>query len=116
MQEMLAPTSNIVGLGLGKKVALITDGRFSGGTRGACVGHISPEAAARGPIAALRNGDMITIDIPNRKVSVVLSDEEIEKRLKGLPDFKLKTRSRWLSRYANLVTSANTGAILQSDL
>ncbi len=113
MQEMLAPTSNIVGMGLGKKVALITDGRFSGGTRGACIGHISPEAAAKGPIAALENGDIIKIDIPNRKIEVMLSNEEIKKRLDALPEFKPKTSSKWLQRYSKLVTSANTGAVLK---
>jgi dihydroxy-acid dehydratase len=113
MQEMLSPTSNIVGMGLGEKVALITDGRFSGGTKGACVGHISPEAAAKGPIAALTNGDMITIDIPNRKISVDLSDEEIKKRLSLLSEFKPKFTKGWLARYSRMVTSANTGAVLK---
>jgi dihydroxy-acid dehydratase len=113
MQEMLAPTSNIVGMGLGKKVALITDGRFSGGTLGACIGHISPEAAAGGPIAALRNGDMITIDIPNNKIDVDLSDEEIKKRIKDLPEHIPKINHGWLKRYSKLVTSANTGAVFK---
>ena len=115
MQEMLAPTSNIMGMGLEKSVALITDGRFSGGTRGACVGHISPEAAAHGPIAALKKGDMITVDIPNRKLSVDLQSEEIEARLKKLPPFKPKIKTGWLARYAKLVSSANTGAVLKVD-
>ncbi|MBT6821095.1 dihydroxy-acid dehydratase [archaeon] len=113
MQEMLAPTSNIVGMGLGKKVALITDGRLSGGTLGACIGHISPEAAAGGPIAALRNGDMITIDIPNNKIDVDLSDEEIKKRIKDLPEHIPKINHGWLKRYSKLVTSANTGAVFK---
>jgi dihydroxy-acid dehydratase len=113
MQEMLAPTANIVGMGLGTKVALITDGRFSGGTRGACIGHVSPEAAAGGPIAALRNGDTIHIDIPNHRLDVDLSDGEIERRLAGARPPEREIPSRWLRRYASLVTSANTGAILR---
>jgi dihydroxy-acid dehydratase len=114
MPEMLSPTSAIMGLGLGDKVALITDGRFSGGTRGACIGHISPEAAERGPIAALRNGDVIKIDIPNRTLNVELSDEEISKRLNALPPFEPKIKSGYLARYARMVSSANTGAILKN--
>ena len=113
MQEMLAPTSAIMGMGLGESVALITDGRFSGGTRGACIGHVSPEAAARGPIAALQDGDMITIDLDNRTLDVDLSDEEIEARLSALPPFKSEINSSWLRRYSKLVTSAHTGAILE---
>jgi dihydroxy-acid dehydratase len=113
MQEMLSPTSALMGMGLGDKVALITDGRFSGGTRGACVGHISPEAAARGPIAALVNGDRIEIDLENRKLEVHLSEAEIQERLQALPTFEPKVKSRWLRRYTKLVTSASTGAILR---
>jgi dihydroxy-acid dehydratase len=113
MQEMLAPTANIMGMGLGDKVALITDGRFSGGTRGACVGHVSPEAAERGPIAALRDGDIIHIDIGNHRLDVELSDEEIRRRLEELPPFRPRTTSPWLRRYAHFVTSAHTGAILR---
>ncbi|MCX7797938.1 MAG: dihydroxy-acid dehydratase [Melioribacter sp.] len=112
MPEMLAPTSEIMGMGLGDKVALITDGRFSGGTRGACIGHISPEAAERGPIAALRDGDIISIDIPNYSLNVELSDEEIQKRLSELPKFKPKINNGYLGRYSRMVTSAHTGAIL----
>jgi dihydroxy-acid dehydratase len=112
MQEMLSPTSAIMGMGLGDKVALITDGRFSGGTRGACIGHISPEAAANGPIAALRPGDRIEIDIQAHKLAVHLSAEEIQSRLAALPPFQLRTTSRWLRRYAHFVTSADTGAVL----
>ena len=115
MPEMLAPTSTIMGLGLGDKVALITDGRFSGGTRGACVGHISPEAAEKGPIAAIQNGDLITIDIPNNSIQVNLSDKEIKNRLDKLPKFKQNIKSSYLRRYSKLVTSANTGAILKSN-
>jgi dihydroxy-acid dehydratase len=114
MPEMLSPTSNIMGMGLGDKVALITDGRFSGGTRGACIGHISPEAAERGPIAALRNGDIIKIDIPNRSISVELDENEIGLRLKSLPAFVPKIKSGYLARYARMVSSANTGAILKN--
>jgi len=113
MPEMLSPTSAIVGMGLGDKVALITDGRFSGGTRGACVGHVSPEAAEKGPIAAVENGDLITIDIPNKKIFVHLGDEEINKRLDLLPDFKPKITKGYLGRYTQMVTSANTGAIVK---
>lgn len=114
MPEMLAPTSAIMGQGLGDKVALITDGRFSGGTRGACIGHVSPEAAERGPIAALQNGDKITINIPNHTISVELSDEEINARLNNLPPFEPKITKGYLARYAKMVTSANTGAILKT--
>lgn len=112
MQEMLSPTSAIMGMGLGEKVALITDGRFSGGTRGACIGHISPEAAARGPIAALQDGDMIEIDLKARTLNVKLNDEEIEARLSALPVFSPETQSSWLRRYARMVTSADKGAVL----
>lgn len=112
MPEMLAPTSALVGMGLGDKVALVTDGRFSGGTRGACIGHVSPEAAEGGPVAALRNGDVIHIDILGHRLSVELSDEEIEARLRELPPFELKIKSGYLGRYARMVTSANTGAVM----
>jgi dihydroxy-acid dehydratase len=114
MQEMLSPTSAIMGMGLGDKVALITDGRFSGGTRGACIGHVSPEAAAGGPIAALCSGDIIAIDLVGRRLDVRLSDEEIQGRLAALPPFQSKTTSKWLKRYSYFVTSADTGAVLQS--
>ena len=115
MQEMLSPTSAIMGQGLGDKVALITDGRFSGGTRGACIGHVSPEAAAGGPIGALENGDIIEIDLEARKLDVRLSDEIIQKRLATLPPFKSKVTSKWLKRYSHFVTSADTGAVLATD-
>jgi dihydroxy-acid dehydratase len=114
MQEMLSPTSAIMGMGLGDKVALITDGRFSGGTRGACIGHVSPEAAARGPIAALQPGDVIAIDLMARTLDVRLSEAEIESRLDVLPPFQSRTTSKWLKRYSHFVTSADTGAVLQS--
>ncbi len=113
MPEMLSPTSAIMGLGLGDSVALITDGRFSGGTRGACIGHVSPEAADRGPIAALRNGDLIEIDIPNHSLKVDLSTNDIQQRIKKLDTFKPRITHGYLGRYARLVTSANTGAILK---
>jgi dihydroxy-acid dehydratase len=115
MQEMLSPTSAIMGMGLGDKVALITDGRFSGGTRGACIGHISPEAAARGPIAALQPGDIIEIDLAARTLDVRLSSEDIENRLQALPPFQSRTTSKWLKRYSYFVTSADTGAVLSTD-
>jgi len=113
MVEMLSPTSAIMGMGLGDKVALITDGRFSGGTRGACIGHVSPEAAAGGPIAALQPGDLIDIDLEGRTLDVRLSEAEIQVRLAALPPFQTRTRSKWLRRYAHFVTSADTGAILK---
>jgi len=116
MPEMLSPTSAIMGRGLGDSVALITDGRFSGGSRGACVGHVSPEAADHGPIAALENGDSITIDIPNRSISVSLSDEMITTRLAVLKPFEPKIKKGYLARYAKLVTSANTGAVLKNPV
>jgi dihydroxy-acid dehydratase len=112
MQEMLAPTANIMGMGLGEKVALITDGRFSGGTRGACIGHVSPEAAAGGPIAALEDGDMIHIDLVERTLHVALSPAEIAQRLEKARSPREPVKSRWLRRYASLVTSANTGAVM----
>ena len=114
MPEMLSPTSAIVGMGLSDKVALITDGRFSGGTRGACIGHVSPEAAARGPIAAIQSGDMIEIDLEARTLNVRLDESEIENRLAALPPFESKIQSKWLRRYAHFVTSADTGAVLTS--
>ena len=113
MPEMLAPTSAIMGMGLGSKVALITDGRFSGGTRGACIGHVSPEAAEGGTIAVIQNGDIISIDIPNKKLEVEISNEEIAERFKKLPPFEQKIKKGFLARYTKLVTSANTGAILK---
>ncbi len=110
MREMLNPTSAISGRGL-DSVALITDGRFSGGTRGPCIGHVSPEAMANGPIAIVENGDIIKIDIPNRKLEIMLEEEEIQKRFSKVkhPEKKLKG---WLSRYSKLVSSADKGAIL----
>ncbi|MGZ7095326.1 MAG: dihydroxy-acid dehydratase [Methanobacterium sp.] len=111
MREMLNPTSAISGMGI-KSVALITDGRFSGGTRGPCIGHVSPEAMVKGPIAALKDGDIIKINIKTRELHVELEDNEIEKRLENavMPDRKVKG---WLSRYRKLVSSADIGAILR---
>ena len=113
MPEMLSPTSAIMGMGLGNKVALITDGRFSGGTRGACIGHISPEAAVKGPIAIIKEGDIININIPEKTINVDLSEEEINSRLNNLLDFEPKIKNGYLGRYARMVTSANTGAVLK---
>jgi dihydroxy-acid dehydratase len=113
MREMLTPTSLITGIGLEKDVALITDGRFSGATRGASIGHVSPEAAARGPIAAVREGDIISIDIPGHKLSVELSDKEINDRLAKLADFEPRIKSGYLRRYIEKVSSASTGAVFE---
>ncbi len=112
MREMLAPTSQIVGMGLGDKVALITDGRFSGGTRGPCIGHISPEAQEGGPIALINNGDKIEIDIPKRKLNVLLSAEELNIRKSKLHARGKKIDYGYLSRYADMVSSADEGAIV----
>jgi len=113
MREMLTPTSLLSGMGLDKEVALVTDGRFSGATQGAAIGHVSPEAAERGPIAVLKDGDVIKIDIPNHKLEVELSQKEIEWRLSLLPPFEPKIKSGYLKRYSDKVTSASRGAILQ---
>jgi len=113
MQEMLSPTSYIMGAGLGESVALITDGRFSGGTRGACIGHISPEAAVGGPIGLLKDGDIIEIDIPNNKIDVKLSDKELAERKKQWQPPKPKITEGCLAKYASMATSADTGAILK---
>lgn len=111
MREMLNPTAVITGMGL--KVALITDGRFSGASRGACIGHISPEAMEGGPIALIEDGDMISIDIPNRKLELLVSDEELAARKAAWKQPEPKVKTGYLSRYARLVTSANTGAVLK---
>jgi dihydroxy-acid dehydratase len=113
MQEMLAPTSAIKGVGLDDRVALITDGRFSGGTAGACIGHVSPEAAAGGPIGLLQAGDTIDIDIPGRTLSVRLSDEELGRRAKAWTAPEPRFQSGCLAKYAALATSADTGAVLE---
>jgi dihydroxy-acid dehydratase len=113
MQEMLAPTSYIMGQGLGDKVALITDGRFSGGTRGACIGHISPEAMEGGPIGLLRDGDMISIDIPNRSLNADLDEEEWGRRRADWTRPEPRIQTGWLGRYAKMASNASCGAVLQ---
>ncbi len=113
MREMLAPTSAIVGMGLADSVALITDGRFSGGTKGPCIGHVSPEASAGGPIAILKDGDIITIDIPNRKLEVKLNEFEIAGRFKNWKPVPPKIKTGYLARYQRLVSSADKGAVLK---
>jgi len=113
MQEMLAPTANIMGRGLGESVALVTDGRFSGATRGACIGHVSPEAAAGGPIAFVQVGDIISLDIPNRKLELEVPDAEIAKRKAAWKCPPPKINYGYLARYASMVTSADTGAVLR---
>ena len=111
MREMLNPTSAIQGMGLGASVALITDGRFSGATRGASIGHVSPEAVSGGMIAYVKNGDIISIDIPNYSIKLNVSDEEIAKR-KAETVLKKKEVSGYLKRYAAQVSSADKGAII----
>jgi dihydroxy-acid dehydratase len=113
MQEMLAPTASIMGRGLGESVALITDGRFSGGTRGACVGHVSPEAAAGGPIALVHPGDIIVLDIPNRRLDLDIPEPEIARRRAAWKAPPAKIAHGYLGRYAAQVTSADTGAVLR---
>ncbi|MCX6007548.1 MAG: dihydroxy-acid dehydratase [Chloroflexi bacterium] len=115
MREMLTPTSLLSGMGLDNSVALITDGRFSGGTKGAAIGHVVPEAADRGPIAAVRNGDIISIDIPARKLELKVSEAEIKKRLKSVPQFKSSIKSGYLKRYIKMVGPANKGAVLKDQ-
>jgi dihydroxy-acid dehydratase len=115
MQEMLAPTSYIMGRGLGDKCALVTDGRFSGGTAGACVGHVSPEAAAGGEIGLLKDGDLIEIDIPKKSINAKLTDAEFEARRKGWEPLPPKITHGWLRRYTAMATSADTGAVLRTD-
>lgn len=113
MREMLAPTSRIMGMGLGEKVALVTDGRFSGATRGPCIGHVCPEAAEGGPIAALVNGDIVQIDIPRRILNVKLTEEEIQSRLKGLKPKTKELGRSFLAKYRLLVQSTDTGGVLR---
>jgi dihydroxy-acid dehydratase len=114
MREMLAPTATLMGLGLGESVALITDGRFSGGTRGPCIGHISPEAAEGGPIALIEDGDAILLDIPNRRLELKVDEATLEQRRAAWRKPEPKIKSGWLARYAAVVTSANTGAICKA--
>ena len=113
MREMLSPTAAIAGMGLSESVALITDGRFSGGTRGPCIGHISPEAMEGGAIAILKNGDKIRIDITNRKIDVLLSDAEIKERLNKWKPIQPKITKGYLARYARMVSSAGSGAVMK---
>ena len=115
MREMLTPTSLLSGMGLDGKVALLTDGRFSGATRGAAMGHCSPEAAEGGPIAALRDGDIIRMDIAEHRLEVELDDDEIARRLAALPAWQPRIQHGYLRRYARLVTSASTGAVFRED-
>ncbi len=116
MQEMLAPTSLIMGMGLGEAVGLVTDGRFSGATRGACVGHVSPEAAEGGTIALVQDGDPVTIDVEARTLELGVPGAELERRRAAFRPRKNEVRSSWLRRYAHLVTNAASGAVLRSDL
>jgi dihydroxy-acid dehydratase len=113
MREMLNPTSAIAGMGLGSTVALITDGRFSGASRGASIGHVSPEAAVGGPIALVEEGDIIAIDIPNMTLDLKVSDEELAKRRAAWTPRQPKVTTGYLARYASMVTSGNRGAILE---
>jgi len=113
MREMLAPTATLVGMGLGTRVALVTDGRFSGGTRGACIGHVSPEAAAGGPIACVQDGDSIQIDLESCRLDLDLDPKEVQSRLEDLPRFTARGASGYLARYAAMVSSADEGAILK---
>ncbi|MHC5000704.1 MAG: dihydroxy-acid dehydratase, partial [Planctomycetota bacterium] len=115
MQEMLSPTSYIMGAGLGESVALITDGRFSGGTRGACIGHVSPEAAVGGPIGLVKEGDIIAIDIPNHSINVKVSDEELAARKQQWKPRPPRITTGYLAKYATMATSADTGAVLKWD-
>jgi dihydroxy-acid dehydratase len=115
MQEMLSPTSAIIGMGLGQEVALITDGRFSGGTQGAAIGHVSPEAAAGGPIALVREGDLIEIDIPGKKLSLRVPEKTLRERRKAWRPPAPKIKSGYAYRYAQLVTSGSTGAVFKED-
>ena len=115
MREMLSPTSALVGMGLGNSCALITDGRFSGGTRGPCIGHVSPEAMAGGPIALVEDGDIIEIDIPARKLDVALSEEQMDQRRKNWSPPPPKITKGYLARYAKMVTSAATGAVYADE-
>ena len=113
MREMLDPTAALVGLGLIEKVALVTDGRFSGATRGLCIGHVSPEAAEGGPIAAIRDGDVIVIDVDARRIDVELDERELERRLEDWRPPKPRIGRGWLLRYSLGVSSANTGAVIE---
>ena len=113
MREMLTATAALVGMDYAKTVALVTDGRFSGATRGPCIGHVSPETSRRGPIAIVRDGDIIDIDIDKGILNIRLSDDEIQKRFEALPPYVPKVKEGYLARYAKQVAGANLGAILE---
>ena len=115
MREMLAPTAALMGLGLGDSVALITDGRFSGGTRGPCIGHISPEAAEGGPISLVEEGDRIRLDIPARRLELLVDEQVLAERRSRWQAPEPKIKSGWLARYAKVVTSAYTGAVTSAE-
>jgi dihydroxy-acid dehydratase len=115
MQEMLAPTSLIMGMGLGDQVGLVTDGRFSGATRGVCVGHVSPEAAEGGEIGLVKDGDEITVDVDRRTLELAVPDDELARRRAAFRPRRKEVRSRWLRRYAAMVSNASTGAVLRSE-
>jgi dihydroxy-acid dehydratase len=115
MREMLSPTATIAGMGLSESVALITDGRFSGATRGPCIGHVAPEAAVGGPIGLVKDGDIIQIDVLKRKLSVKLSDEELAKRAKAWKPKEPAIKTGYLLRYSQLVQSAHKGSVLKQD-
>jgi dihydroxy-acid dehydratase len=113
MPEMLSPTSMIVGMGLGTQVGLITDGRFSGASRGISIGHVSPEAAEGGPIAFVHDGDEIELDLNNRKITLLIADEELVARTAAWTGFTPKVKKGYLARYAALVTNASTGGVMK---
>jgi dihydroxy-acid dehydratase len=115
MQEMLSPTSLIMGMGLGSSVGLVTDGRFSGATRGVCVGHVSPEAAEGGAIALVQDGDPVTVDIDQRSLELGVAPDELARRRAALPPRKKTVKSKWLRRYAAMVENASKGAVLRSE-
>jgi dihydroxy-acid dehydratase len=116
MQEMLSPTALIMGMGLGESVGLVTDGRFSGATRGACIGHVSPEAAEGGVIALVRDGDPVSVDVDARSLTVDVPDAELARRRESFRPRKKEVRSSWLRRYAHLVTNSARGAVMRTDL
>jgi dihydroxy-acid dehydratase len=115
MREMLSPTSAIMGMGLGTKVALVTDGRFSGGTHGPCIGHVSPEAMEGGPIALVRNGDPVVLDIPKRRLALDVPAAELARRRRSWKAPAPKIATGYLARYAKLVGSAGTGAVIGTN-
>lgn len=116
MREMLTPTSSLAGMGLDKSVALITDGRFSGASRGAAIGHVSPEAAAGGPIALVREGDTISIDIPGKRLDLLVEEAELERRKTEWKPWVQPVQSAFLNRYRTFVTSGVTGAVMKDGI